>query len=101
MILAQIRSEEKRLAAALKQYEDSLSHDENPAQRKEAEEVIARLKAGLEAQASNEQEAQARLTEGEEQLRIEQAKLGGLEDHLDRLEKTLESSSQQSAGNPH
>ena len=99
--LAQIHAEEKRLTTALKQYEDSVSHTDNPAQEKEIGEVIAHLKAGLETQTTNEQEALAKLTQGEEQLRIEQAKLGGLEDHLDRLEKTLESSSQPSAGNPH
>jgi len=43
-----------------------------------------------EIQSTLEQEAQAKLTESEEQLRIEQAKLSGLQDQLDRLEKTLE-----------
>jgi chromosome segregation ATPase len=99
--LAQIHSEEKRLTATLKQYEDSASHTDNPAQEKEIADVIAHLKAGLETQTNNEQEAQAKLTEGEEQLRIEQAKLAGLEDHLDRLEKTLESLNQPAGGNPH
>jgi chromosome segregation ATPase len=99
--LAQIHAEEKRLTTALKQYEDSVSHTDNSAQEKEIGEVIAHLKAGLETQTNNEQEAQAKLTEGEEQLRIEQAKLSELEDHLDHLEKTLESLSQQSANNPH
>jgi hypothetical protein len=62
---------------------------------------MAHLKAGLETQTNNEQEAQTKLTEGEDQLRIEQAKLAELEAHLDLLEKTWERSSQQSAGNPH
>jgi hypothetical protein len=62
---------------------------------------MAHLKAGLETQTSIEQEAQAKLTEGEELLRIEQAKLAELEAYLDLLEKTLEGSSQQSAGNLH
>ena len=61
---------------------------------------MASLKAGLETQTSNEQEAQAKQMEGEEQLRIEQAKLGELEAHLDLLEKTMEGASQPSAGNP-
>ena len=99
--LAQIHAEQKRLTTALKQYEDSVSHSDNLAQEKEIVEVMARLKAGLETQTSIEQEAQAKLTEGEEQLRIEQAKLAELEAHLDLLEKTLEGSSQQSVGNPH
>jgi hypothetical protein len=99
--LAQIHSEEKRLATAVKQYEDSVSHADTPAQEKEIAEVIAHFKGGLETQTNNEQEALAKLTEGEEELRIEQAKLAGLEDHLDGLEKMLEGSSQRSAGNPH
>lgn len=49
-----------------------------------------RAKAGLEVQTNNEQEAVTRLTEGEEQLRIEQAKLAGLEQNVDRLRRTLE-----------
>jgi len=98
--LAQIHAEQKRLTTALKQYEDSVSHSENPAQEKEVAEVMASLKAGLETQTSNEQEAQAKQMEGEEQLRIEQAKLGELEAHLDLLEKTMEGASQPSAGNP-
>ena len=47
------------------------------------------------AQASSEQETQPRLMEAEEQLRIEQAKLGRLQDELERLDKALEDSSRQ------
>jgi hypothetical protein len=53
--LAQIHAEQKRLTIALKQYEDSVNHTGNPAQEKE---VMAHLKAGLETQTNNEQEAQ-------------------------------------------
>jgi hypothetical protein len=89
--LGQIQHEEKRLVTAAKQNEGLLDQSENPKARKELEDVIARLKAGAETQSTLEQEAQAKLTESEEQLRIEQAKLGGLQDQLDRLEKLLES----------
>lgn len=88
--LTQIQAEEKRLTANLKQITDSLDHDENPASRKQSEQIIARFKALLETQSVNEQEAQTRLTEAQEQLRIEQAKLSELENQLDRLEKALE-----------
>ena len=88
--LTQIQAEEKRLTANLKQITDSADHDENPASRKESEEIIARYKTALETQSVNEQEAQAKLTEAQEQLRIEQAKLSELENQLDRLEKALE-----------
>lgn len=78
--LAQVQSAQKRLAAAAKELEDSLNNADSAATtRKVAEQTMA------EMQASNEQEAQARLTESEDQLRVEQAKLGGLQDQLDRL----------------
>jgi hypothetical protein len=57
--------------------------------------MLAQIKARFDADATKEQETQAKLIESEEQLRLEQAKLGGLQDQLDRLEKLLESS-----GNP-
>ena len=98
--LAQIHAEQKRLTSAVKQYEDSASHADTPAQEKEIAEVMAHFKAGLETQTNNEQEAQAKLVEGDEQLRIEQAKLAELEAHLDLLEKTMERASQPSAGVP-
>lgn len=88
--LTLIQAEEKRLTANLKQITDSPDRDENPAGRKESEEIITRFKAALEAQSVNEQEAQAKLTEAQEQLRIEQAKLSELENQLDHLEKALD-----------
>ena len=54
--------------------------------------MLAQIKARFDADANKEQETQAKLIESEEQLRLEQAKLGGLQDQLDRLEKLLESS---------
>jgi chromosome segregation ATPase len=100
--LEQIRSEQKKLAAAFKEIEDSLNNADNAATtRKEAEQTMARIKDELEIQASNEQEAQTKLTESEHQLRVEQAKLGGLQDQLDRLETQLEGSTRQTGSNPH
>jgi len=89
--LAQIQSELKRLTQAIKRDEDLLDHTDNPATRKDLEQEIIQIKARQEMQASVEQETQAKVIESEEQLRLEQAKLGGLQDQLDRLEKLLES----------
>jgi chromosome segregation ATPase len=89
--LAQIQSELKRLTQAVKQNEDLLDHTDNPTTRKELEQGITQIKARQEIQVNVEQETQAKLIESEEQLRLEQAKLGGLQDQLDRLEKLLES----------
>lgn len=91
--LGQIEHEEKRLADGIKQNEDSLEKAENPTERKEMEQMIAQLKSALEMETNSGQETQAKVAAAEEQLRVEQAKLGRLEDELDRLDKTLESSS--------
>ncbi len=90
--LTQIQSEEKNLAFEVKRNEGLLGDIDNPAKRKETEEVLARFKVALEQRTNAEQETQTRLTDSEEQLRIEQAKLGRLQDELDRLDKTLQDS---------
>ena len=98
--LAHTQQQEARLHADLKRVEDSLDRAESPSARKETEDVIAGFKAELERQTAYEQEIQAKLAETEDQFRIEQAKLARLEDDLDRLDKTLESSSAQNSSSP-
>ncbi len=94
--LAQIQTEQRNRASSIKQAEEKRSQNETTtAEQKELEGMLAQIKARFDADANKEQETQARLIESEEQLRLEQAKLGGLQDQLDRLEKLLESS-----GNP-
>jgi len=88
--LSQIQFEQRRLTVAVKQNEELLDRTDNPATRKEIEQTTVRIKAGLETQVSVEQETQTKLVESEDQLRLEQAKLSGLQDQLDRLEKLLE-----------
>jgi len=89
-VLAQIRSEERTLTAEAKRNEEVLSQTDDAKKRKELEEAIARFKAALETHMTMEQESQAKLAESEDRLRLEQAKLGRLQDDLDRLDKTLE-----------
>ena len=75
----------------MKQNEDFASNSENPpAARKEVQDVIPRQKLELERLGEEEQQRQSRETEAEEQLRLGQAKLGDLQDQLDRLDKSLE-----------
>jgi hypothetical protein len=50
---------------------------------------------------NEEQQRQTTEIEAEDQLGTERAKLGELQVQLDRLEKFLEGSGQQSATNPH
>jgi hypothetical protein len=75
--LGQIQSEQKGLMTAAKHDQDILDRTDNPATRKELEHSIAHFKAQEEIQANLEQETQAKLIKSEEQLRLEQAKLGG------------------------
>ena len=91
--LAQIQSEQRNRATTIKQIDEKKSRSETPAaEQKELENVLPQIKARFDADANKEQETQAKLIESEEQLRLEQAKLGGLQDQLDRLEKQLEES---------
>jgi chromosome segregation ATPase len=90
--LDQIQREQKDIAFEQKRNEEIVSETDNPAKKKEAEETLARIKAALEERAGSESETQSKLTDAEQQLRIEQAKLGRLQDELDRLDKTLEGS---------
>lgn len=89
-----IQSEKGKHAAQLKRMEDVQSHPETAqSEGKPLEDALAQLRARLEMEESDEQETQARLTEAEDQLRVEQAKLDQLNDDLDRLDKALENSS--------
>jgi transcriptional accessory protein Tex/SPT6 len=76
----------------LKRNEEFLDNTEvSPTDRKQVQQEISRLKAELESLAGEEQQRQTAELEAEEQLRTEQAKLSGLEDRMDRLEKELDS----------
>jgi len=83
------------VAASLKRNEEFADNNEaSTADRKAVQSEISRLKAELENLAGEEQQRQTAEMEANEQLRIEQAKLGTLESRIDRLEKELDS-------NPH
>jgi chromosome segregation ATPase len=100
--LAQVRFEQNNRAVSIKQIEENKSHSETPpTEQKDLEDTLTQIKVRFDADANKEGEIQATITDAEDRLRMEQAKLGGLQDQLDRLDKTLESAGQQSAGNPH
>ena len=93
--LAQTQEHRRAMAATLKRTEELADNsDASPADRKEVQREVSRLRAELENLAGEEQQRQAAEMEANEQLRTEQAKLSGLEDRVDRLEKELD-------GNPH
>ena len=93
--LAQTQEHRRAIAATLKRTEEFADNsDASPADRKEVQREVSRLKAELENLAGEEQQRQTAEMEANEQLRAEQAKLSGLEERVDRLEKELD-------GNPH
>ncbi len=90
--LSQTQTEVKMIASAIKQTEDKISNAQNPIERKRQEDLLAKFKAELESQENSQQQSQTRESEAEQDLRTEQAKLNALQDQLDRLDKSLETS---------
>jgi hypothetical protein len=78
------------MEAFLKQSESLDNADMSPEAQKQLQSQIAADKSDLEWLPAEEQQRQAAELEAEEQLRTEQAKLGALEDRLDRMEKKLD-----------
>jgi chromosome segregation ATPase len=92
--LGQIQSHQRVLADRIKQLQNTLdSSDTSQVERKPLEQALAQSKQSYESQANDEQEAQAKLTEFEDELRLEQAKLSELEGQLERLDRDLENAS--------
>lgn len=87
--LDEFQARKKWQALQIKEYEERRDRAENPAQRKQLDDVIANLKSQMEAWAPEEQEAQAKKMELGEQLRIEQAKLDQLQNQLEQLDRTV------------
>jgi len=92
--LAETQERRRAVTASLKRNEEFIDNarttEISPADRKQVQSEISRLKAELESLAAEEQQRQSAEMEAEEQLRTEQAKLSGLEDRMDRLEKELD-----------
>ena len=100
--LAQVRFEQNNRAASMKKIEEKKSRSETPAtEQRDLEDTLTQIKARFDADANKEGEIQATITVAEDRLRMEQAKLDGLQDQLDRLDKTLENSGQQASSNHH
>jgi chromosome segregation ATPase len=93
--LAQVRFDQTNRAATIKQIEEKKNRSETPAsEQKYLEDSLTQIKARFDADANKEGEIQATLTDAEDRLRIEQAKLDALQDQLDRLDKALASALQ-------
>jgi chromosome segregation ATPase len=89
--LMQTQFELKRLTSEIKLREDLQDNSQNPAERKELEQVLPRLKAEQDSLRNTEQQLQTRESEAEQDLRAEQGKLSALQGQLEILDKSLES----------
>ena len=87
--LAQFERQRESWTARIKKMEERKEKG-NPEERKELEDIIAAEKEQAETRAVEEQDLKAKQVGLEEELRTEQAKLGRLQDELDRLDKALE-----------
>lgn len=96
----QVEEKRKQYEAQLKWYEKERDRLENSAEQKKYDDEIAQVKAQIGGYVSEEQEMQSKEVALREQLRTEQAKLGRLQDELDRLDKALENASQSSRSKP-
>jgi hypothetical protein len=99
--LAETQSNRTRLTNDIKQNEEFAIRNENPpGERKQVEDNLAQLRTGLSQLENEEQQRQIRVMQVEDQLRTERTKLGELQEQLDRMDKILESSNQQTGPNP-
>ena len=83
-----------------KRLEDSLSSEENPAQKKLLQDEIVHFKSELDASTAAEQQAQAIENECELQLRNERDKLDAINAQLDEILKIMGRSHEQGIGAP-
>src|SRR5215813_4852548 len=82
----------QNLAARIKGIEDKQGSINNSVEQKETTELVTQLKTKLAVLLTEEQEAQAKLIECEEELRVEQAKANELQNLLSQLDSALNNS---------
>jgi hypothetical protein len=87
----------KQYVSQLKWYENKRESIEDSVEGKKYDDEIASMKAQMDAEIPYEQELEAKEAELKEEVRNEEAKLGRLQDELDRMDKMLENSDASSA----
>ena len=98
--LADAESARKRASTQRQDLEDQRSRVEDSNTRKAIEGKLPEVKQSLEMWVTEEQRRQAMESEALGQLRGEQAKLGELQDSLDKLDKLPENFNRPSASSP-
>lgn len=96
--IEQLRARRNYQEVQIKQYEEMGDRAGNAAQKRQFDDAITELKTHMEAMVPEEQETQMRETELEQKSRIEQAKLGQLQDELDRLDQAVMNAALHRAG---
>ena len=100
--LAEVQSNRTKLTSDIKKYEDLVGQaGTSSTDRKQIEDLLPQRKAKLASLENEEQQRQTREIEAEDELRAGRAKLSELQDQLDQLQKTLESSSLKARAIPH
>jgi len=97
--VTEIEDNRKELASYIKlseeQPDSADKNNEDTTARQSLLLAVPQMKAKIQSLDDDEQQAQSKLVEAEEQLRLEQAKLAELEAQLDRLDKSLEDAASQ------
>jgi len=91
--LAEVRLVVQHFTSEIERNEAALNDSQNPADRKEFETMLPRLKRELESQKAAEQDWETKEAEAVQNLRSEETKLTALEEQLARLDRDLEKSS--------
>jgi chromosome segregation ATPase len=85
----QAQTQRKMFANQIDQAEARKRSSQNPLDQKAAEEMLSNLKSSVEMFDTEEQQCQVERADAENQFRTEQAKMNGLEDQLDKLDRVL------------
>lgn len=87
---AAMQAMRRNLATRIKNSQDSQNDPKGTAQQqKETEDLLKQLNAQLELAMSEESERQTTMTECEEQVRVEQARLSAFQEQLDQFDGAL------------
>jgi chromosome segregation ATPase len=85
----QAQNQHKMTVMEVERNEEKLRNSQNPAERKQLEDMMTRVKSQLELWTSEEQQCRMRESDADTQFRAERAKMSELEDQLDKLDKLL------------
>jgi chromosome segregation ATPase len=83
------QNQSKMFTTEIQRAEDRLRTSQNPTEQKQLQDQIARFKSQIDVFTNEEQQCRVRESEADANYRSERAKMGELEDQLDKLDKVL------------